>query len=294
VSAPTGPPATGGVSAVIVNYNTRDHMLACVASLRSEAVADIVVVDNGSRDGSAEALTAADPAARFVATGANLGYGAAANLGAAVSTEDFVLVCNPDIVLMEGCVAALADAMAHDPGLAIVGPRIEDGDGRLYPSPRRFPGVGVALGHAFVGLVAPRNRYTRSYRMLDADHTRSTGADWVSGACFLARRVAWEDLQGFDEAYFMYAEDVDLCWRAGQAGWRVGFEPEARVVHIQGASTDQVPYRMIVQHHRSLLRYFRRTSAPLARPLLPVVAAGLAVRAALACLQRRFSGRRAR
>ena len=83
--------------------------------------------------------------------------------------------------------------------------------------------------------------------------------DWVSGACFLARRQAFDELGGFDEAYFMYAEDIDLCWRAKQAGWKVNYVPGAVVTHLQGASTDLHPYRMLVAHHRSAYRFASRT-----------------------------------
>ncbi|MGH9156887.1 MAG: glycosyltransferase family 2 protein [Acidimicrobiales bacterium] len=281
-------------SAVVVNYNAREALVACVASLRAAGVVEVVVADNASADGSDRALAVADPAARFLPTGANLGYGAAANRGVAATTGDLVLICNPDVVVEPGSVAALVAALEADPALALVGPRLADGDGHLYPSPRRFPGIGEAVGHAFLGLVAPGNRYTRRYRMLDDDRAQAGDAEWVSGACFLARRRAWDALGGFDEAYFMYAEDVDLCWRARRAGWRVGFEPAARVVHLQGVSTDLVPYRMILRHHRSLLRFFRRSASPAGRLMMPVVAAGLAVRAGLACGHHRLAGRRGR
>lgn len=276
------------VSAVVVNYNAREALLACVASLRAAGVGEVIVADNASTDGSDEALAAADPGARFLPSGGNLGYGAAANRGAAASTGELLLVCNPDVVVGHDSVGLLAAALDGDATLALVAPLLSDRHGAVYPSPRRFPGIGLAIGHAFVGLVAPRNRFTRRYRMLDGDRTRSCDAEWVSGACFLARRPAWDELAGFDEAYFMYAEDVDLCWRARRAGWRIGFEPAARVVHVQGVSTDLAPYRMIVWHHRSLLRFFRRSCRPAELPLLPLVAAGLAVRAALACGQRRL------
>jgi N-acetylglucosaminyl-diphospho-decaprenol L-rhamnosyltransferase len=281
----TGP---GGrpVSAVVVNYNARDHLLACIASLRAEGLDDVVVVDNDSSDGSRRALEAADPAARIVATGANLGYGTAANRGAAVAAGPRLLVCNSDVVVEPGAVKSLAAVLDAEPGVGIVGPRIESADGTLYPSPRTFPAMGDALGHAFLGLVAPRNRFTRRYRMLDWDHARGRSVDWVSGSCFLAEREAWDAVGGFDEDYFMYVEDVDLCWRAHRAGWDVAFEPEARVIHVQGVSTDLAPYRMIVEHHRSLLRFHRRSSTGMAAALTPAVAAGLATRAALACAQR--------
>lgn len=282
------------LSAVVVNYNARDHLLECVRSLREEGVDDVVVVDNDSADGSTWALRASDPAARVVETGANLGYGTAANRGAAVATGDVVVVCNSDVVFEPGSVKALADALAADPAAGIVGPLVENVDGTVYPSPREFPDLKVAMGHAFLERVAPRNPYTRRYRMLDLDRTRPAAVDWVSGACFMVRRRAWDDLGGFDESYFMYVEDVYLCWRARRAGWGVRFEPAARVVHVQGVSSDQAPYRMIVEHHRSLLRFHRRTATGFRAALTPFVAVGLGLRAGLACLRRTLLALRAR
>ncbi|HVE47522.1 MAG TPA: glycosyltransferase family 2 protein [Acidimicrobiales bacterium] len=283
-----------GVSAVVVNYNAREHLLECVRSLRTEGVSDIVVVDNGSTDGSEEALRRVEPDTVWLPSGSNLGYGSGANRGAAKASGDLLLVCNADVVVEPGSVKALAGTMEADEGLAIVGPRIEDTAGEVYPSPRTFPDLGVALGHAFLGLVSPANRFTRRYRMLDWDHGPSSSVDWVSGACFLVRRTAWESLGGFDEAYFMYVEDVDLCWRAARAGWRVGFEPAARVLHVQGVSTDLAPYHMIVEHHRSLLRFSWRSTTGPRRALLPLVWVGLAARAALACAHRALQSRHAR
>ncbi len=280
------------VSAVIVNYNARHHLLECVRSLREEGVNDIVVADNDSRDGSAEALARDHGDVVFLPTGANLGYGAAANRGAARCAGELLLVCNPDVTFEPGALKSLVAAIDTDDRLALVGPRIEGADGSLYPSPRTFPAIGDALGHAFLGLVAPGNAFTRRYRMLDWDRGRASDVDWVSGSCFLARRPAWDALGGFDERYFMYAEDVDLCWRAWRAGWKVGFEPAARVVHVQGVSTDLVAYRMVLAHHRSLLRFSYRSTTGWRRALLPLVTAGLALRAVLACAQR--AGRRRR
>jgi len=287
-------PSAAKVSAVVVNYKARDHLLECVRSLRAESVDDVVVADNDSRDGSQAALAASDADARFLATGANLGYGTAANRAATLTVGDLLLVCNSDVVLEPGAVKAMAAVLETDRRVALVGPRVENLDGTLYPSPRTFPDLGVALGHAFLGQVAPRNRFTRRYRMLDWDHARTIDADWVSGSCFLVRREAWVALGGFDEAYFMYAEDVDLCWRAKRAGWKVAFEPAARVMHAQGISTDLRPYRMIVEHHRSLLRFWRRTTTGPRAALVPVVAVGLVVRAAMVCAQRALGVSRAR
>ena len=179
----------------------------------------MVVVDNGSVDGSEQVVRAAG--AEWLPTGANLGYGRAANRGAAPAparAADYLLVCNPDLELGPGAVDALVSALAADPTLGVVGPGLWNDDGSLYPSARTFPDMVDAVGHGLLGLVAPGNRFTRRYRLLDWDHSRPAQVDWVSGACFLVRREAWDAVGGFDPAYFMYMEDVDLCWRLHRAG----------------------------------------------------------------------------
>jgi N-acetylglucosaminyl-diphospho-decaprenol L-rhamnosyltransferase len=279
-----------GLSAVVVNYNAGALLAGCVASLREEGIEEVVVADNASTDRSGALLAAADPSARWLPTGANLGYGAAANLGVAATGGRYVLVCNPDVVVEAGAPARLAAALDEEPGLGVVGPRITEPDGTLYPSARVFPKLVDAVGHGLLGLVAPNNRFSRRYKLLDWDHSDRQPVDWVSGACFLARRSAWDALGGFDPSYFMYLEDVDLCWRAWRAGWEVGYEPAAHVTHVQGVSTDRHPYRMIAAHHRSLWLFAWRTTGGWRRLLLPLVGVGLVFRAGVACAHRRLRG----
>jgi N-acetylglucosaminyl-diphospho-decaprenol L-rhamnosyltransferase len=286
----------GTVSAVVVNYNAGHHLLACIASLRAEGVEDIVVADNGSVDGSEAAVRAADPDVTYVQTGANLGLGTGTNRGAqhADPASPFLLCINPDATLQPGALGAMLQAFDGRPGLGIVGPRIDNTDGTLYPSVRTFPNLVDATGHALLGMLVPNNRFTRSYQMLDWDHRTGSDVDWVSGACFLIRRECWDAIGGFDEGYFMYAEDMDLCWRAWKRGWEVTFEPTARVVHVQGVSTDRHPYRMIAEHHRALFKFAVRSSEGWERLLLPVMAAGLVLRVPLAWAHRALVGRRRR
>jgi N-acetylglucosaminyl-diphospho-decaprenol L-rhamnosyltransferase len=284
--------APGDISAVVVNYNARAYLVDCVASLRDQGVTDIVVVDNGSTDGSQAALAAADPKVRWLVTGGNVGYGAAANVGARATVRRYLLVCNPDVKPRPGAVARLSRALDGDPRLGIVGPRLVNPDGSLYPSVRSFPSLVDAVGHGALGLLWPGNPFSRRYQMLDWDHSQARQVDWVSGAFFLARREVWNALGGFDPSYFMYMEDVDLCWRAGRAGWGVGYQPDAEVLHVQGVSADQHPYRMIAAHHRSLSRFAWRTTVGWRRLLLPVVAVGLAGRVGFACAVRWSAGHR--
>jgi N-acetylglucosaminyl-diphospho-decaprenol L-rhamnosyltransferase len=279
------------VGAVVVNYNAGEYLLECVRSLRADGVADVVVADNSSSDGSDRALAASDANVVILPMGANLGFGTAANRGIAALRTDLVLLLNPDTLVEPGTVKVLADTLDREPRLAAVGPRIENLDGSLYPSVRTFPSITDAVGHAFLGFVKPANRFTRRYRMLDWDHAQPRDVDWISGTCMLLRRSAFDAVGGFDEGYFMYVEDVDLCWRLWRAGWRVAYEPAGRVVHTIGVSSELAPYRMIAEHHRSLFRFSVKSLTGSQRLLLPVVAVGLATRTALAWVQRLMRNR---
>jgi N-acetylglucosaminyl-diphospho-decaprenol L-rhamnosyltransferase len=267
------------VSAVVVNYRSAALTVACVEHLREQGVGEVVVVDSASGDDVGTRLRAADPDARFLALGANRGYGAAANAGVALTTRPFVIVCNPDLSVHPGAIDALAARLASDPRLGAVGPRIDRPDGTRYPSARTFPSLQDAAGHGFLGLVTTENRWSRRYLRTDA--LEAGPVDWVSGAFMMLRREAFDAAGGFDERFFMFMEDVDLCWQLHHRGWGVEYEPAGRVVHLEGASRAWLPYRMILAHHRSLLRYGWRTASPRDRLLMPVVAVGLGVRTAL-------------
>ena len=288
-----GPDATAtGVAVVIVNYRSGAALLQCVEDWQADGADEVIVVDNGSDDGSVDRVRAHHPGLDIVVPGRNLGYGSAANRGVATVTAPLVLVSNPDLEVRPGTLAALVGALAARPQWGLVGPLVRTTSGERYPSARRFPSLVDSAGHALLGLFAPDNRFTRSYQQseLDGATEQVRPVDWVSGACFLVRRDAFEGVGGFDESYFMYAEDVDLCWRLGREGWRVLYVPTAEVTHLQGRSTDRHPYRMILEHHRSLLRFASRSSAGWRRLLLPIVAAGLMVRTGLASLSRVVRG----
>jgi len=283
---------TDDVAAVVVNYNTCQYLLRCVASLFEAGVGTVVVADNGSSDGSEMALLEHFPAAKWAPTGANLGYGRAANVGAALAGTKYLLICNADVVVGPRAVEALWRSIVRAPKAAVVGPRILDVKGKLYPSARRFPDLVDAFGHGFFGQFWAGNPFTRRYRMSDWDHEERREVDWVSGSCFLARRTAWDAVGGFDAGYFMYLEDVDLCWRLGRAGWSIVYEPNAEVVHVQGASADRHPYRMLFAHHVSMWRFAWRSTDGARRWVLPVVLPGLALRFVLTAGRRALSGGR--
>ncbi len=220
---------------------------------------ELVVVDNGSTDGSIEALHAELPVVRVVRSPGNVGYARAANLGIAATRAPIVAVLNPDLVLEPGAAKALVARLEREPRLAACGPRLRNPDGTVYPSARTMPSIPVAVGHGAARAVEPRrNRFTARYRQLDADPDVPRLVDVVSGAAIWLRRSALDEVGGWDERYFMYLEDTDLCWRLRRAGWDVAYEPSAVVHHEQGAITAQRPYRMLLEHHRSAWRFARR------------------------------------
>lgn len=284
----------GRTAGIVVNYNAGEYVVPCVASLLAAGVACVVVVDNGSTDGSEQLLARHHPEAKWAPTGANLGYGGAANFGAAMVGAEYLLVCNADVVVEPGAVACMRGFLDQRPEVAVVGPRIVGQEGDLYPSARRFPDLVEAFGHGIVGQFWPGNPFSRRYRMTDWDHAGARDVDWVSGACFLARRTAWDAVGGFDRSYFMYLEDVDLCWRLRAAGWVVSYEPRAQVVHVQGVSADRHPYRMLLAHHRSMWLFARRTTTGWRRALLALVWPALALRFGLTSVRRALGAARSK
>ncbi len=177
-----------------------------------------------------------------------------------------------------GTAKALLARFDEEAGLGACGPRVRNLDGTDYPSTRRAPSVPLAVAHGLLGLWLPSNRFTAKYRQLNADPTVPRSVDWVSGAAVWLRRSALDVVGGWDERYFMYMEDLDLCWRLRVAGFDVGYEPGGAVTHVQAASTSQRPYRMLFQHHRAAWKFARRRFTGARVLLLPAAAVYLAAR----------------
>lgn len=273
------------VLAVVVSYNPGGDLEPCVRSLLAGGVGEVVVADNGSVDGAVDALERLVlPGVRIVRTGGNHGYGGGANRGAAGVTGRPVLVSNADLVVSEGAIDALVERLDEEPDLGIVGPRLRNTDGSVYVSGRPFPSMADAFGHAFLGLVWKENPWSKRYLLTGWDRETGSDVDWISGAFLLVRAEVWEALGGFDERFFMFMEDVDLCWRTHRAGWRVAMEPAAEVVHVIGAARARHPYRMVAEHHRSMWRWSRARFAGWRTWLLGPVALALVLRALLVML----------
>ncbi len=266
---------------VVVNHNTGDYLARCIASIASSAGelgTEIVVVDNASSDGSAERASPAG--VRLIRNPDNRGFARAANQGIAATEAPMILLLNPDAEVVGGSLEALVKVARERPQAGAIGVLVRNPDGSIQPSARRVPRLGEALAHAFLGPVWRRNPWTRSYTMADWDRATEREVEWVSGSAMLLRREALEAVGAFDQGYFMYVEDVDLCTRLRRAGWQVLFSPELEVVHQIGVSTLGQRGRMAFAHSDSIYRYFSKHRARGGAVLLkPFVRAALWLRA---------------
>jgi len=280
------------LAVVVVNYNAGEHLLACLTSVLAsagDAALEIVVVDNNSRDGSAKTAAERFPEVLVIETGTNRGFAAGVNVGIRATRAPFVFVLNPDAVITVGSLAALAKLARDRPNVGLLGPLIRNTDGTLYPSGRTFPSVLQAMGHAFLGPFDPENRFTQEYTMAGWDRTTERRVDWVSGSAMLVRRSALDRIGLLDEGFFLYGEELDLCTRLRDAGWRVVFTPEVEVTHVGGVSTGR-SRRMNLIHSRSIYRYYRKHRAKgWRRIFLPIAWIALRVRAELVSITRRSS-----
>jgi len=256
------------VSVVTVNYFSEELAARCVRSvLQAEPLAsediEFAIVDNGSSL-AWEPLLEGVPKICLIRCAENTGFARAANRGIRATRGDYIFLINPDSLVCEGAVSR-AVAFLEDPAnqtVAILGPKVYDDTqkGSVQLSVRSFPGFAQALfgRYSLLTRLWPTNPWSSRYLKSDWHHSAPGRVDWVSGCCMLLRRKALEEIGLFDEAYFMYIEDVDLCRRAWARGWEVAYFPAAEVIHQIGASSRHRPISMIVQHHRSMWIYYRK------------------------------------
>ena len=266
------------VRVVVVTYSPGRALTDLLTSLAAATTApyEVVLADNGSVDGAPEAATG--PGVTLLRTGGNLGYGRAANAGAAGTAAPWLVVANPDVEWQPGSLDVLLDAASRWPSAGCLGPAIRTPDGQLYPSARAFPSLGRGIGHALFGWCWPSNPWTRSYRA-EVGRPVEGPTGWLSGSCMLLRRSAFEAVGGFDPSYFMYCEDMDLCRRLSEAGFSNVYVPSAIVTHSGGHATSRVAVAMVAEHHRALYRYLSRQYAgPRYALLRPLLAVGLFLR----------------
>ncbi|AAT88477.1 hypothetical protein ATY41_07295 [Leifsonia xyli subsp. xyli] len=276
------PRSAEATAVVTVSYNSSGQFASFLGSLAYEIDNGypVVIADNGSADIDETRRVASAHGARVLALAENHGYGGAVNLAVRTLPEsvDAILICNPDIIVSPRSIEVLRERLDSDERIAAVGPRILNEDGTVYPSARSIPSLRTGIGHALFVRVWPTNPWTRAYHSERRLEARDVG--WLSGACVLVRRRAFERIGGFDEAYFMYFEDVDLGFRFSRSGYRNRYEPAASVIHHGGLSTRSESKRMLIVHHDSAYRFLaRKYSGPLLAPVRVALRVALSARA---------------
>lgn len=254
------------IDIVIVNWNSGRQLQRCVESIRNHGaghVDRIVVVDNGSVDDSADFLGGAVDVV-LVPAGRNLGFGRACNLGAAHGQSDFVLFLNPDACLMPASLDAALEYFGHSGSerIGIVGISLLGDDGEIQRTCARFPSAWQMIAKS-IGIAAliPRS----DYHMTSWDHAETRRVDHVMGAFYLVRRSLFEQLQGFDERYFVYLEDLDFSRRAAEAGYGSIYLAEAQAYHRGGGISEQVKANRLFYALRSRIQYvFKHFNRPAA------------------------------
>jgi N-acetylglucosaminyl-diphospho-decaprenol L-rhamnosyltransferase len=280
------------VEVVVINYNAGETIVDCLRQL-SEQVApqNVLVIDNASTDGSLTRIADEHPGIRVVRNDNNIGFAAAANQGIRSTTAPYVVLLNPDADVRPGFIDALRRALDDHQQAGAVGALVLNPDGTVQPTKRAFPSLWHAALHGLVGLVWPGNPGTRAYTLADAPFTQARTVDWVAGPAVALRREAFEAIGGFDEAFFFFVEDVDLCRRLWNAGWEVWFEPRAVAEHAWGTSWTQRPLHFLWIHQRSLFRYATKHRRGPWVLVYPFIAAALGLRFVLLAIRWLFTRR---
>lgn len=268
---------------LIVNYRAYGDLSRCLTSLAPYLQPDdeVIVVDYES-----------DPLALETAIGGrrvltlprsdNLGFAAGVNLAAAQARAPFLLLLNPDTLVETPVIRVLEESLTCHADVAVAGARVLNGDGTVQPSARRFPDVTTLLGGRSTWLTSrfPKNWFSRR-NLVGLDSLSAVDVDWVSGACFMTRRDVFEQMGGFDEAFFLYWEDADYCRRVADAGLRRMYVPTVTVRHLGGRSAAHALARAIRAFHRSAFRLYWKHASLVGRLAAPAVAAGLWLRCEL-------------
>ncbi len=261
------------LSVIIVSWNVADLLAACLDSIASASVtlvnpdgvrhgtgplvAEVIVVDSASQDGTADIIRERYPWARLMPQGENIGFTRGNNLGLAAARGRHMLLLNPDTVVQDDALNRLVEYLDHNPAVGMAGPRVLNTDGTTQSTRRRFPTRAIALFEStWLQGYAPRRLLERFY-VADQPDDGTFDVDWVQGCALVARREVYEQIGGLDAGYVMFSEELDWCRRAKDAGWRVAYVGDAVITHHGGKSTEQVEAQKHVYFQQSKLRYFR-------------------------------------
>ena len=275
------------LSIIIVSWNVWELLRACLRSIERESrpstvgptirhfgpieqpqTLELIVVDNASHDATVERLPTLFPWVYLIQNGENLGFTKGNNRGYIKSRGCYVYFLNPDTEIAENSLWSLFHSIEGEEGVGLIGPRLQYADGDAQNNRRRFPSRVTGFWEStWLGRLWPRNPWSMRMHMLDQPADMRQDVDWLTGAAMLAKRQALEDARAqdvtdfagpFDEKFFMYSEELDLCKRIKEAGWRILFEPASLVIHHEGRSSEQVIAARHIYFNTSKVRYYRK------------------------------------
>ena len=255
------------LSIVIVNYNVKNLLKKCLESIfkyEKDTEFEVIVVDNNSKDHSQEMLKRDFPQVQLIENKRNLGFSRACNQGIKEGQGRYILLLNPDTELTSGGFKKMIDFMDSKPEVGICGPKMMDQEGNLQFSCRSFPSylTAISSSQSILNRIFPENFLSQKYLLKEQDHSQIREVDWVSGSCLLAKTEMFEKIGLLDERFYMYVEDVDLCYRAKKSGFSVFYFPLVVVVHHIGKSTQKKKFAMLLEHHRSMYYFHMKHHRP--------------------------------
>ena len=248
------------LSIIIVNWNVRDLLRECLRSIEDEKgdlSLEIIVVDSASNDDSAAMVRSEFPSVHLIACTENVGFPRGNNIGLQEARGDYLLLLNPDTVIVDDALAVLVSYLQVNPDVGVVGPQLLNPDGSVQSSRRRFPTVTTGFFES-TWLEGLASGILRRYYALDLPDDATADVDWLTGACIMGPRSTYEAVGGMDEGYFMYSEELDWCRRIKESGRRVVYYPAAQVIHHVGKSSEQAVTARHINFNRAKLRYFRK------------------------------------
>ena len=250
------------VSVIIVSWNAKQHLQNCLMSLNDPGgryKREVVVVDNASTDGTVKLVEEQFSEVKLIKNKENLGFARANNIGIRKSRGRYVCLINSDVILLDNCIGKLMTFMGSHPSAGLVGPKILNPDGSLQPQCQHFPSIWNHLCQTLgLNKLFPKSGFFSEPFMKYWAHDETRKVDVINGCFWLVRRKAIEEIGLLDEDFFIYGEDIDWCRRFHEAGWDVLFYPEARAIHIGGASSDNAPVRFYLEMQKADLHYWRK------------------------------------
>ncbi len=272
------------IDIIIINYNSTNYLINCLRSVDESlkgCPAGIFVQDNASTDG-VERVLIEFPNIKLTQNTQNIGFAAAVNQALVQGNNPYVMLLNPDTIVLDGFFKESLDFMKHHAHTGIMGPKVLEEDGKLQNSARSFPTILTAFfgRSSFLSRFFPKNPMTqKNLPSLESDGSTPMEVDWVSGACMVVKRKAIEDVGGMDNRFFLYWEDADWCRRMWKTGWKVIYYPKVSVRHFTGVSSKKEVLKSVIEFHKSAYRLFEKYEPSIVSLFKPFILSGLLFRA---------------